>query len=298
MTSRGNLPNHLLVAARTGVLVPAERVTSMPWRRIALPVNLTAKSTTLVDIGGMPLPTKQPQVVQDMIEKARDISPEDWYISVSISQNLIDDDQTGQILSKFRGVGGSFMKYLNTRVFQALNAGDGSTISTCYDGSDLFDDDHIDDGADYQTAQDNEYALALTPDNFKTVWVAANQTKDDKGNYNEYVYDLLVTNPSLITEASNITNNEWEFGSGDRTRNPFDGRLSYMTNPNLDTNAWHLIASSETTKPIIVGIRKAPTLIGLKFDAQEEDGGAHIFTYHARDVVVYGDWRLAYQGNT
>jgi len=51
-------------------------------------------------------------------------------------------------------------------------------------------------------------------------------------------------------------------------------------------------------KPIVLGIRKRPTLHNMWFDSQQPDGGYHYFQYHARYVGVYGDWRLAYQGNT
>ena len=298
MATGQSLPKHIEIMARTGVLTPAVKVASMPMSRVALTINSSLPQETLVDLGGMPIPTEQPKVVHDMIEKSLLVKPKDWYLSTSISQNLIDDDQTGQLRTKFQNVGSSFLRYLNTRVFQTLNGGDGTTYGLCYDGQDFFDSDHADPGADYNTAQDNEYALALSQDNFETVWVAAQNTVDDKGNFTEYSYDLLVVNPVNMRIAANITGNSMAMDTANNELNPFDGQVSYMTNPNLDTTAWHVIASNESTKPILVVVRKAPTLTGIKFEAQEEDGGKWIFTYHARDVVVYGDWRLAYQGNT
>lgn len=298
MAISGNLPKHLEVAARTGVL-QATQTMSMPWRNVAMDVDLTAKNTTLVDLGGIPYPTQKPKVVQDIIEKSLDVEPEDWYITVSLAQNTIDDDQTGTVESKFRSVIDGFDRHINKRVFQVLNGGDGSTYGQCYDGSDMFDDDHVDDGADYQTSQDNEFGLALTLDNFETVWVACTQFRDDQGNFTEYMYDQLIVHPSKWRIASNISGNPQSYDTDAREENPYAGTLKTpVYSPYLDSDAWYLIASSESVKPLFVAMRKNPTLTGMTFDAQEEGGGKHYFTYHARYVVGYGDWRLAAQGNT
>lgn len=299
MAIRGNLPGHLVVAARTGVLT-AQPNQPMPWRNIAMDVDLTAKNTTLVDLGGIPYPTQNPQAVKDMIEKSLEVEPEDWYLTVSISQNTIDDDQTGTIESKFMSVIDGFERHLNQRVFQVLNGGDGTTYGLCYDGQEFFDSDHADPGGEYQTDQDNEYALTLSLDNFETVWVAATQTRDDQGNFTNYIYDQLVCHPTNFRIASNITGNPQSYDTGNREENPYSGLMKPpVFSPELDTTAWYLMASSEgMVKPLFVAVKKRPTLIGMEFDPQQEDGGKHYFTYHSRFKVGYGDWRLAYQGNT
>lgn len=298
MAIRGNLPKHLEVAARTGVLIAPERPAA-GWRQVAMDVNLTTKRTTLVDLGGIPLPTKNPQVVQDILEKGLNVEPEDFYVSVSISQNAIDDDQTGTLLTRFRNIQAGFDKHINKLVFQTLNGGDGTTFGLAYDGQEFFDSDHADPGADYATAQDNEFNLALSLDNFETVYTAAQLFRNDKGDYTNYIYDLLVCHPSQLRVATNIAGNPAAYDTGNREENPYSGRMkSVLTAPELDTTAWYLLASSEAAKPLFVGMRKRPELIGLDFDPQTEDGGKHVFTYHARYVVGFGDWRLAIQGNS
>lgn len=298
MAIRGNLPKHLEVAARTGVLVAPERPAS-GWRQVAMDVNLTAKRTTLVDLGGIPIPTKNPQVVQDILEKGLNIEPEDFYVSIAISQNAIDDDQTGTLLNRFKNIQAGFDKHINKLVFQTLNGGDGTTYGLAYDGQDFFDSDHADAGADYSTAQDNEFALTLSLDNFDTVYTAAQLFRNDKGDFTNYIYDLLVCHPSLFRVGSNVVGNTAAYDTANREDNPYSGRMKpVLTAPELDTTAWYLIASGEGAKPLFVGMRKRPELTGMEFDAQAEDGGRHIFTYHARYVVGFGDWRLAVQGNS
>ena len=298
MAIRGTLPKHLEVAARTGVLIAPARP-AVGWRQVAMDVDLTARRTTLVDLGGVPLPTENPQVVQDILERGLDIEPKDYYVSVSISQNAIDDDQTGTLLNRFRNIQAGFDKHIEKLAFQTLNGGDGTTYGLAYDGQEFFDNDHVDKGADYQTAQDNEFALALSLDNFETVYTAAQLFRDDKSNFTNYIYDLLVCHPSSLRIATNIVGNPAAYDTGNREDNPYSGRMkSVLTSPELDTTAWYLLATSESAKPLFVGMRKRPELTGIEFDAQAEDGGKHIFTYHARYVAGYGDWRLAVQGNS
>jgi phage major head subunit gpT-like protein len=271
----------------------------MPWRSVAMQVNVSAKSTTLVDFGGIPYPTQNPQVVQDMIEKSRTVSPLDFYLNVSISQNAIDDDQTGTVQNKFRSVADAFERHINQRVFEVLNSGDGQTYDVCYDGQDFFDSDHVDDGAAYQTAQDNEFALALDLDNFETVWVAAQQFRDDQGKFVNHRFDQLVCHPSLYRTAVQVTGNQNAYDTANNEINPYSGLLKPpVVSPELDSTAWYLVASSESVKPMFVALRKRPSLIDMKFDGQQEDGGRHTFSYHGRYFVGFGDWRLAVQGNT
>jgi phage major head subunit gpT-like protein len=200
--------------------------------------------------------------------------------------------------SRVRGAGRNFPRHINKRVFQVLNGGDGSTYGAAYDGSDYFDNDHVDDGAHYQTNQDNEYALSLSIDNFETVYVAAQQFVDDQGQYTDYAYNLLTVHPTNERVAAQIVSNEWSYDTANRERNPYTGKFAYITSPELDTTAWHIIASDEDIKPIIVAMRKMPTLQDAWFDPLQPDGGRYYFKFFARYEMYYGDWRLAAQGNT
>jgi phage major head subunit gpT-like protein len=276
------------------------RARDYPWQRVAMTLDMGAKQVDLVDLGAAPMPkaSKSGVTVQDMIEKTKQVTVEDWDITVWISQNAINDDQTGSLERRVRGAGENFQKHLNKRVFDVLNGGDGTTYGLCYDGQEFFDSDHVDAGADYQTNQDNENALVLSLDNFETVWVAAQATVDDQGEYTEYVYDLLVCHPSLKRVAAQIADNMEAYDTANREMNPFTGQITYVTVPYLDSTAWHLIASNESVKPIIVAMREAPHLQSAWFDPKAPDGGRHYFKFFARYDMHYGDWRLAYQGNT
>lgn len=297
----GNVPKHLVVGARTGFLTAMGR-REYPWRRVAEVFNMDAAAQDLVDLGAAPMPVESDKAggltIQDYVEKTIPVAPVSWDITVWISQNAIDDDQTGALERKVRSAGDNFNKFMNKRVFTVLNGGDGTTYGLCYDGQEFFDSDHADDGAAYQTDQDNEYTLALTPDNFETVWVAAQGTRDDQGEFSNYIYDLLVTHPTNKRTAANITGNQEQMDTANREMNPFAGEVDYFTTPEIDTNAWFLIASNEPIKPIIMAQRKAPGLQSAWFDPTQPDGGYYFFKFFARLEAYYGDWRLAYQGQT
>lgn len=296
MANSGNLPKHLEVAAQTAV-IGAKAVDNLPYRLVAREIDLTKRTTNLVDLGGMPRPSRNAKIVDDMIEKFLTVEPLDFYLTLHLSQNAIDDDQTGELKAKFQDVLPAFQRDINSQVFTYLNAGDGTTLGTAIDGLSLFNDSHIYAGAKNQTAQDNKYAVALSNANFNTVWAAARQFKDDQENFYNYNYNLLVVNPTNHDAAVQITGNAQKAGTTNREVNPFNGQVSHIEVPEFDTNAWVVVADAPE-KPIVFAIRKRPALLNMWFDSQAGDGGVHYFQYHGRYVVKYGDPLLAIMGQT
>lgn len=297
----GNVPKHMVVGARTGFLTALRR-REYPWAKVAEIFNMSAKSQDLVDLGAAPMPLESNKAggltVQEMIEKSITVTPVSWDVTIGISQDAVDDDQTGTLERKVKSAGDNFQKHINKRVFTVLNGGDGTTYGSCYDSQDFFDSDHADEGASYQTDQSNENTLALSSDNFETAWVAAQAFRDDQGEFTEYIYDLLVCHPTNKRIAANITGNVEQMDTANRELNPFVGEMSYITTPEIDSNAWYLIASGESVKPLVLAMRKQPHLQSAWFDPTQPDGGMYYFKYYARYDVKYLDWRLAYQGQT
>lgn len=303
MPTSGNVPKHLEAAARTGFLTSSRATQmAMAWPRIAQVVTLGAKSVDLVDLGAAPMPieNKTGFVAQQFIEKTIAVEPTNWELTVSLSYNAYKDDQTGNLMQRCRQAGRNFQRHINKRVFEVLNAGDGQTYSACYDGQDFFDSDHVDKGADYTTAQDNENALTLTLDNFETVWQAAKVFRDDQGEYPEYDYNVIVCHPNLYREAYQITSNQFAYDTANREANPYTNIVTapIITSPYLDSTAWYLGASSEDIKPLLVVMREQPGLQMAWFDPTAADGGRNYFKFYGRYEVFYGDWRLITQGNT
>ncbi len=291
MAISGNLPQHLVVAARTGVIASQAKM-DMPYRRVASEIDLTAKSTNFVDLGGMPAPTNNPKVVNSRIEKSKTVEPQDWYLTLSISQNALDDDQTGSLERQFKDILPAFQRHINSRVFTVLNAGDATTYGTTLDGGAFFANSHVWPGAAYTTGQDNLAGLSLSGTNFNTAWVTARAFGDDHGNFLNYNYNLLVVHPTGNKIAAEITGNPEDYETANRATNPYKG-TNYITAPELDTTAAILIAENESVKPLFVAIRKRPALHNMWFDSLQDDGGMHYFQYHGRYTVDYADWTSA-----
>jgi len=300
MTISGNVPQHLVIGARTGFLAALPKI-QLPYTKLAEVINLSAAATGLVDIGAAPMPVESRgrTEVQDFIEKSITLIPKNWEITVGVSQNAIDDDQTGQLDRKVRSAGENFQRWINNQVFKALNDGDAATnYGNCYDEHPFFYASHVDKGADYQTAQDNVSALALSIDNFETVKVASKKFVDDRGEVVDFNFDTLVVSPELERIAAQICKNADAYDTGNREMNPYAHVTSYIVSAKFDSTAWVLAAGNESAKPILIGQRKAPELQSAWFDPNGPDGGMNYFKFFARYVFAYGDWRLAHMGNS
>lgn len=295
----GNVPSHLLAAARTGFLTTATPAVPA-WASIAQQIDLTAKSLDIVDLGAAPMPVAEigRTQKQDFIEKAMTVKSKPWEITVDISYNAVQDDQTGQLESKVRAAGDNFQLHISNQVFKALNDGDTTNFGLCYDGLYMFSNSHVDKGAAYSTVQDNLYGLTLSLDNFETVRVAAMNFRQDQGEFCGYNYDMLVVPPALERIAAQITNNPNAYDTGNRENNPYAGVTRYMVSQQFDSTAWALVASSARIKPILVVMREKPNLQSAWFDPEAGDGGRYYFKFYARYNHYYGDWRLAVLGNS
>ena len=301
MTISIDAPKHLVTGARTGFLQSyRERGENAAYLAFTQTLNMGQKTVDMVDLGAAPMPVEQTGkgVSSSWVEKWLQVTPKDWEVKIPIEQNLIDDDVTGTIESRFRSAGAAFAKHLNKLAFQALNGGDGTTYGLCYDGQEFFDSDHADDGADYQTDQDNEYDLALTLDNFETVLVAAEDFLDDRGNPVDYNFDTIITSNHLRRKAYNICGNPQAYDTADRELNPYASAFKEpIISTYMDDTAWILVATSEEVKPLILGMRKQPELSVWK-DYDAAGGGIWYFKWHARYNIFYGDWRLAIMGDS
>jgi len=295
------VPNHLDVAARAGFLNGVRQAApATNWRRVAQQIYMTSGSMMLVDLGGAPNPMRdidKPQI-QRLIERSKEVKPVSWSAKVAASHEELQDDQTGMLLNRAMQTGMNFEKHIEELVFTYLNGGDTSTYGLCYDGQEFFDSDHKDKGADYNTDQDNEYDLALSPDNFETVRTAAHLFRDDRGKFVNLNHNLLIVPPALEREAANICNNPFDSGTANRAINPYAGRVNYIVTPYFDSTAWVLTAENEIYKPMLVVMREQPNLQSSWFDPDQPRGGLYEWKFYGRYEVYFGDWRLAIMGDS
>ena len=295
-----NVPQHLVADARVG-FIRASRDPGALWQNIASTFTLDGASATMVELGSAPMPKRNTtgMTVQDFVDRSLTVEPVSWDITVFISADAVADDRTSTLDARVRQAGVNFNKHINKICFEALNVGEATTTyGAGYDGLALFSDAHIDPGADYQTGQDNKYALTLSLDNYETVRVAQTMFRDDRGEVMGIMPDLLVVPPHLERTAAQITSNAMAAGTGNNDINPYSGQTRYIVAPWIDSTAWYSVASSDPVKPVMLIMREQPHLQSAWFDPGKPDGGHYYFKYYARYNVAYGDWRLVVQGNT
>lgn len=224
----------------------------------------------------------------------------EWTIGQAIAHNAINDDKAGDLESWARDAGTNFERHKDKLAFDVLNSGEATTnYGAGYDGLSFFNDSHLDPGAEYQTAQDNKFALTLSLDNFETVKVAAAKFKSSRGEPVGYNHSLLIVPPDLERIGANITMNREAYDTANRETNPYSGNTKMLVAPGgwLDTSAWFVIDPSQTAKPVMLQERESPRL-EVHDDPFSGDGGTRYYIWRARYAYFYGDWRLCAQGQT
>ena len=301
MTVSGEVPYHLVVGARTGFLATAQPTVPITTP-IAQTIQMGSKSIDIVDIGGAPMPSRNKgrTTIKQFIEKKMTVTPLDWDITVSMSYNAVQDDQTGGgLMRKARAAGDNFRLDMAQKAFQALNDGDATTnFGAAYDGSAFYANSHIDQGAAYQTGQDNLDSLSLSLPNFETVRIKAMTVRDDQGNFVDYNHDLLIVSPTDERAAAQICTNPEDSTTANRARNPYAGKINYVVSNQFDSGAWVLAASSAPVKPILIAVRETPNLQAAWFDPNGPEGGMYYFKFYGRYNHFYADWRLAFMGKS
>ena len=260
----------------------------------------TGKEEDYSDVGTVPMPVAYDDMVsvRGTHEVSLTITNKDYEITIGISHNAINDNRVGNLDTWARQAGRNFEKHMDKLCFLALNAGDGSTYGLCYDSQNLFSASHADSGAEYTTAQDNQYAVALTLDNFETVRVAGQNFVDGRGEYVMYDHNLLIVPPAYYRVAKNITGNPSAYDTANREDNPYvEDMKPPLQSPWLDSTSWFVVASDEIVKPIILQIRQQPLFVTWD-DERLGEGGVRYFKFHGRYNVGYGDWRTVLMGNT
>jgi hypothetical protein len=224
----------------------------------------------------------------------------DWEILTAITHNSINDDRAGNLLDWAQSAGAQFEKHKDYECFRALNTGAATTsFGPTYDTLSLFNDSHIDPGAEYQTAQDNSYALALDAANYKTVRVAGGGFLDGRGQPVGLMHNLIIAPLDLEDIVYQLVANREAYDTANREANPWFNRAKGLIAPGgwLDTTAWFLVDDSLPQKPINLQVRQQPRL-KMWDDELAGDGGVRYVKFHARYTVFYGDWRLIIMGNT
>lgn len=232
-------------------------------------------------------------------EKSLTVYNRPWEIAIGITHDAINDNRVGGLTEWAMAAGSRFEQHKDFLAFDALNQGEATTsYGAGPDKLSFFNDSHIAIGAQYQTAQDNKYALTLSMANFETVRVAGSKFLDDRGVPSANNHTLLIHAVDLERTAAQITDNKEDSSTGNRASNPYAGVISRLAAPGtwFDSAAWVVLDVSSPIKPINLQVREQPAF--HSWDDYTQMGGVRYFMFRARYEAFYGDWRLAIMGNT
>jgi phage major head subunit gpT-like protein len=303
-----NLPTGLIPQVQAGFLaslknpLPDTPLAGQPvWTQIASTMSLTGATGKMRDLGALPMPYRSrggsPSV--SFTERFKNVDPLSWEIVIGLSRDAIQDNQIDDFMAQVQMAGANFNEHLNMYSFQVLNAGDTTVYGLAYDQESFFSATHIYPGAvPFQNTQNNVYNLALTKDNFKTLFAAMMNLRNDQGQIINISPDLLIGGTGLIDEVAQLTGNPDVAGTTDRDKNPFFGQVKPMIAPWLDTTAWLAVCTRKPQKPLVVVMRENPSLIDVWRDPDAPHGGVTYFKFYARYSVEYANWELAAMGHS
>jgi len=209
-----------------------------------------------------------------------------YLVELPIQQELIEDNLYRNVIDAALALGDSAALKRETDAASVFN----NAFSSSFVGPDsvaLCSDSHP-NGPTVSGTQDNNYALALTRDNVRTIREAMQAFKDDKGNLLAVTPDTILVPPALEDDARIIADSVLDPTSANNASNPMRGRFNvvvwhYLT----DSNAWFMIDSFMMRRALKWIDRVA---LDIRLDRVEQRAYAY---YNARMRYSYGwtDWR-------
>ena len=218
------------------------------------------------------------------------IKNRDYVASVMISQNHIDDDQTGVLRTLSQQLAQRILRHPEKLIVEAIVNGDSKTA---YDGVAFFSNasgvrkiDNLLSG--------NGTTLANLEADLNAALVAMAKFQDDKGEPLGIRGDTIVCPMALENGFRRLVQSTSDptASGGIETFNPYSGRFTVIGDPRLDSddaNDWYLMATNEPMKPLIWQMRQTAN------SNMEKKAGSKqwIFSADYRGAVGYGIPHLA-----
>lgn len=250
--------------------------TTEPWApKIATEVPSSSKSNTY---GWLALQVGLrewvgPRVALNLAEHRAELINKSYEGTIEVDRDDIEDDNLGIYQAMLVPQLGQATKKHADQLIKALLQSNTGAGPTMYDGKALFADDHPDYSA-AGTTYDNNFGLALTADNFNTVWSAMASYIGENGQPLGVMPNTLVVAPQLKKAAlqimqsstyavpvTNIAGSE-NIGSA-AIDNVLKGWAEVVVLPELanDPTTWYLADTTKPIKPLINQVRRAPSFV-------------------------------------
>lgn len=295
-----DFPKHIVQAARTTFnkeyqLAPIDDT----WKSLCTEVVSTGNKETYSMLSSTPMMRKwrDERMPQELKEFGFEILNDRYEASVSITEEAIEDDQTGQIMLAIREMANEARRYPGQLAIETLIAG---TAAKCYDGQYFFDTDHSEGSSGTQS---NDLTNELTSDTLGAVRTAMLRFKDDKGRPMKIKGDTLIVPPELektaleLVGAPEIARYVASGTDGMPTINIHRGLYTVIADPGItDADSWYFACCNRPTKPLIYQTRRAPRFATIGGTSNVSDDwfmtGTIKMGVDSRFAIGYGNWRL------
>lgn len=263
--------------------------TKTQWEKVATKVPSTTKEESYKWLGRIPRMREWigDRQIQNLEGSDYTVKNKDFELTIGVDRNDIEDDTIGLYNPMIQDIAQSSATFPDDLVFDLLKKG---FENKCYDGQPFFSESHK---VGKKTVS-NKGKKKLSPESYAAARKALMSLTDEHGKPLKVIPDVLAVAPAgedmgkKILEADQI----------DGTTNTYKGTATLLVVPELAgaDDAWYLLCTSKSLKPLIYQERKAP-----KFDSLTDDKDQNVFLskqylygVEARANAGYGFWQMAF----
>lgn len=226
--------------------------------------------------------------IQNLTAADYTIKNKDFELTIGVDRNDIEDDRIGIYNPVIQDIAQSTSTFPDSMVFKLLKKG---FENECYDKKPFFSESHK---LGEKSTVSNKGKKKLSMESYAAARGSMMSLKDESGESLNIIPNLLVVPPALEEQGRQILLADQING----TTNTYKGTAELLVVPELagEDEAWYLLCTTKSLKPLIYQERKAP-----KFDALIDDKDENVFMkkqylygVHARSNAGYGFWQMAY----
>jgi phage major head subunit gpT-like protein len=236
-----------------------------------------------------------PRLVQNVAARSYTLENKQWELTLAIDKFRLSDDTHGIYTPMVQMMGQQAAKWPDYMLADKIR--DNSEI--LFDGVAFFSDSHpenVDNPA--SDVYTNDYNLALSPDNFASVYTSMATIKGEDGKPLGITPNLLMVPPQLKLTAMNLLNATFiapqNVGGNTQVganQNVLQGWADLLVVPEFadDPTTWYLLDTTKAIKPFLFQQRQAPVLIPRVDPTDPKVFDEHMFVYgvEARGNVGY-----------
>ena len=225
--------------------------------------------------------------IQNLSAADYTIKNKDFELTIGVDANDIEDDKIGVYNPVVQDIAQSTLSFPDELVFGLLKNG---FKNDCYDKKAFFSTEH----KVGEKKVSNKGTAKLSVESYAEGRKVLMSMKDENGKSLKIIPNVLVVPPALEDEGRKILMAD----QIDGTTNIYKNTAELLVVPDLagEDEAWYLLSTNKSLKPLIFQERKKP-----KFDALTDDKTENVFMnrqflygVHARANAGYGFWQMAY----